>query len=92
MPLLWAYEMKNIIIYTQNSCVYCEAAKEAFKKRDWKYTEYNLKEDENKVALFESLPNAKTVPQIWIDDKHIGGYDELMAWLNDGESKFRFYK
>ena len=73
--------MKNIIIYTQNSCAYCEAAKEVFKKKDWKYTEYNLKEDENKVSLFERFPNAKTVPQIWIDDNHIGGYDELMEWI-----------
>jgi glutaredoxin len=27
------------------------------------------------------LPEVKTVPQIWIDDKHIGGYDELIEWL-----------
>ena len=29
----------------------------------------------------ERFPDAKTVPQIWIDDKHIGGYDELMEWI-----------
>ena len=83
MPLLWAYEMKNIIIYTQNSCAYCEAAKEVFKKKDWKYTEYNLKEDENKVSLLERFPEAKTVPQIWINKKHIGGYYDLMTWFED---------
>tara|TARA_B100000745_G_C20051518_1_gene358611 strand:+ start:591 stop:857 length:267 start_codon:yes stop_codon:yes gene_type:complete len=71
----------NIIIYTQNSCVFCDAAKHQFKKRNWEYTEYNLSDDENKVSLFERFPNAKTVPQIWIDDEHIGGYDELMAHL-----------
>jgi len=73
----------RIIIYTQNSCLYCQFAKDEFKKRDWEYTEYNLSDDENKVSLVERLPDAKTVPQIWIDDKHIGGYDELMVYLAD---------
>tara|TARA_Y100000296_G_C5007840_1_gene173556 strand:- start:291 stop:515 length:225 start_codon:yes stop_codon:yes gene_type:complete len=73
----------KIIIYTQNSCLYCQFAKDEFRKRDWVYTEYNLSDDENKVSLFERLPNAKTVPQIWIDDKHIGGYDELMIHLTN---------
>ena len=75
----------KIIIYTQNSCLYCQFAKDEFKKRDWVYTEYNLSDDENKVSLFERLPDAKTVPQIWIDDKHIGGYDELMAHLKSAD-------
>ena len=73
----------KIIIYTQNSCLYCQFAKDEFRKRDWVYTEYNLSDDENKVSLFERLPKAKTVPQIWIDDKHIGGYDELMIHLTN---------
>ena len=73
----------RIIIYTQNSCLYCQLAKDEFKKRDWEYTEYNLSDDKNKVSLVERLPDAKTVPQIWIDDKHIGGYDELMVYLAD---------
>ena len=75
----------RIIIYTQNSCLYCQFAKDEFKKRDWEYTEYNLSDDENKVSLVERLPDAKTVPQIWIDDKHIGGYDELMVHLKSEE-------
>ena len=75
----------RIIIYTQNSCLYCQFAKDEFKKRDWEYTEYNLSDDENKVSLVERLPDAKTVPQIWIDDKHIGGYDELMVHLKSAE-------
>ena len=75
----------RIIIYTQNSCLYCQFAKDEFKKRDWEYTEYNLSDDENKVSLVERLPDAKTVPQIWIDDKHIGGYDELMVYLKSEE-------
>ena len=73
----------DIIIYTQDSCGYCVMAKKEFERRGWKYTEYNLKEDENKVSLFEQFPEAKTVPQIWVNGKHIGGYDELMKWIDD---------
>ena len=71
----------NIVIYTQNSCVYCEAAKEEFNSRNWSYTVKNIAEDEHRETLFEQLPNAKTVPQIWINDTHIGGYNELKKWL-----------
>ena len=77
----------RIIIYTQNSCLYCQFAKDEFKKRDWEYTEYNLSDDENKVSLLKRLSDAKTVPQIWIDDKHIGGYDELMVHLKSLDSQ-----
>ena len=73
----------DIIIYTQDSCGYCDMAKKEFERKGWGYTEYNLKEDENKVSLFERFPEAKTVPQIWINNKHIGGYNELMAWFEN---------
>ena len=87
MPVLWPHEtireriMHNIIIYTQDLCGFCGAAKNEFDKRMWDYTEYNLKEADNKASLMERFPKAKTVPQIWIDDKHIGGYDDLMEWI-----------
>ena len=45
------------------------------------YTVKNISEDMNKLSLFEELPNAKTVPQIWINNSHIGGYNELKTWL-----------
>ena len=71
----------KIIIYTQDICEYCDAAKKEFKRRGWDYTTHNIKHEDNKKTLLELLPNAKTTPQIWIDNKHIGGYDELLEWL-----------
>ena len=83
----------KIIIYTQDICEYCDAAKKEFKRRGWDYTTHNIKHEDNKKTLLELLPNAKTTPQIWIDNKHIGGYDDLVAWFEDeGEPKFKFYK
>ena len=52
-----------------------------FDKLNWQYTAKNIKEDAHRESLFEELPNAKTVPQIWINDVHIGGYNELKEWL-----------
>ena len=73
----------KIVIYTQDLCEFCDSAKKEFEKRNWDYTVYNVKEGDNKKALLELLPNAKTVPQIWIDDEYIGGYYELMTWIED---------
>ena len=73
--------MKNIVIYTQDMCGYCDAAKEEFESREWDYTTRNIKHADNYDNLKELLPDVKTVPQIWIDGKHIGGYDELKEWL-----------
>ena len=71
----------KIVIYTQDSCTYCISAKREFEIRVWKYTSHNIKNADNYNNLKELLPDVKTVPQIWIDDKHIGGYDELLEWL-----------
>ena len=73
----------KIVIYTQDSCEFCEESKKEFEKRGWRYTVYNIKEKDNKKSLLELLPNVKTVPQIWIENKHIGGYNELMTWIED---------
>ena len=52
-----------------------------FDKLNWNYTVKNIEEDAHRESLFEELPNAKTVPQIWINNSHIGGYNELKTWL-----------
>ena len=62
-------------------CSSCTAAKEEFESREWKYTSHNIKHTDNYDNLKALLPEVKTVPQIWIDDVHIGGYDELIEWL-----------
>ena len=78
--------MKNIVIYTQDMCGSCIAAKEEFESREWKYTSHNIKHTDNHNNLKELLPNVKTVPQIWIENEHIGGYDELMVWLKEQQN------
>ena len=71
----------KIVIYTQDNCTYCNSAKREFETRGWNYTSHNIKHTDNYNNLKELLPDVKTVPQIWVDEKHIGGYDELLEWL-----------
>ena len=73
----------KIVIYTQNMCGPCDAAKSEFESRGWEYTSYDIKHADNYINLKEQLPDVKTVPQIWIDGNHIGGYDKLKEWLNN---------
>jgi len=75
-------------IYSTAICPYCERAKMLLDKRNIKYTEFKIDED---VKLFEemlALSNGRrSVPQIFIDDQHIGGYDDLVDFDLDGGLK-----
>ena len=73
--------MKNIVIYTQDRCVHCNSAKREFEIRGWEYTSHNITEINNFNSLQELLPGIRTIPQIWIDDNYIGGYNDLKEWL-----------
>lgn len=66
-------------------CPFCDRAKMLLKKRDIEFTELRVDQD---VKLFEemlALSNGRrSVPQIFIDDKHIGGYDDLVDFDMEG--------
>ena len=72
--------MKKITIYTGPVCNYCDAAKRLLKRNNVSYSEINIAEVDG--ALDEMLKKAngkRTIPQIFFDDQHIGGYDEVRA-------------
>ena len=72
--------MKNITIYTSPLCNYCEAAKRLLTRNNATYKEINIATI--KGAMDEMIKRAKgkrTIPQIFFDDQHIGGYDEVRA-------------
>ena len=76
------FDMK-IVMYTQDLCGYCTAAAKVFESNGWEYVARNIRHTDNYDNLKKLLPNVKTVPQIWIDDEYIGGYDELMEWIKN---------
>jgi glutaredoxin 3 len=76
----------RIEIYTQWGCGYCARAKALFEAKGVAYTEYDVTMGGPKKAeMVERAPGSRTVPQIFIDGKHIGGCDDLMALNAKGE-------
>ena len=78
--------MKKITIYTGPVCNYCDAAKRLLKRNNASYSEINIAEVDG--ALDEMLKKAngkRTIPQIFFDDKHIGGYEEIRALEKDNK-------
>jgi glutaredoxin 3 len=75
--------MARVVVYSGPSCPYCTKAKALLDKKNVAYVEFNVKEDGAKLTeMLELSGGRKTIPQIFIDDKHIGGCDDLYA-LND---------
>ena len=72
----------DIVVWSKPNCVYCNMAKQELTKRKLPFTEKVIGVSVNKDELLELVPNARTVPQIIIDGKPIGGYDNLMAHFN----------
>ena len=68
----------NVVIYSKPSCPFCIRAKEWFERHGYTYTENVLYDEEQFLAMQQKIPGVRTVPQIFIDEKHIGGYDDLM--------------
>ena len=68
----------NVVIYSKQSCPFCVRAKDWFDRHGFTYTENVIYDEEQFLALQQKIPGVRTVPQIFIDKKHIGGYDDLM--------------
>jgi len=78
--------MKNVTVYMGPMCNFCEAAKRLLTKKNIPYKEINIALDENKREEMLKKSNGKrTIPQIFIEDYHVGGYVELRALENKGE-------
>jgi alkyl hydroperoxide reductase subunit F len=75
----------EIEIYTLEWCPYCRKAKAFFRSKDLNYSEYLISDDENKKEMIERTNGAKTIPQIFIDGDHIGGYDDLIELETTGQ-------
>ena len=72
--------MKDIIIYTGPFCNYCDAAKRLLTRNNATFKEINIATvDGAKEEMIKKANGKMTIPQIFFDDQHIGGYDEVRA-------------
>ena len=72
--------MKEVVIYTSQRCAHCNWAKELLNKKNIKFTEYNVVEDPTKrEEMLKKTNGARTIPQIFIGNYHVGGNIELQT-------------
>ena len=78
--------MKNVTVYMGPMCGYCDAAKRLLNKKNIPYKEINVAVEEDKMEEMIKKSNGKrTIPQIFIENYYVGGYDELRALEIKGE-------
>ena len=77
--------MPKVEIYTSAVCAYCTAAKTLIKQKGLDYTEIRIDTDPARLQEMLARARRRTVPQIFIDDHHVGGYDHLVAADRNGE-------
>jgi len=75
----------NAVIYSTAICPYCVRAKMLLEKRNINYIEYKVDQDSQRFEEMLRLSSGRqSVPQIFIDEQHIGGYDDLVEFDMDG--------
>jgi len=78
--------MAKIEVYSGDFCPYCVKAKSLLKKKGLEFSEFNVKRDMKRQAeMAERAPGARTIPQIFINDRHVGGCDDLYTLEKKGE-------
>ena len=77
--------MPSIVIYTKQVCPYCTMAKRLLSGKDQQWDEIDVEVDPARRAEMIERSGRRTVPQIFIDDRHVGGFDDLQALEDAGE-------
>ena len=74
--------MSKAIVWSKNSCPFCVQAKALLEAKGIEYEERNINKDYTREQLLEAVPTARTLPQIFLDGEHVGGFTELRNKLN----------
>ena len=77
--------MTKVIVYSKEPCPYCRLAKDLLKSKNIEFTEIRVDHDAKQLEEMMRLSNRRTVPQIFINDQSIGGYDDLAALVKSGK-------
>jgi glutaredoxin 3 len=74
-----------VTLYVSDWCPYCQRAKGLLTQKNVAFSEINVEEDVKFRDEMIARSNRRTVPQVFIGDKHIGGCDDLFALADSGE-------
>ena len=69
-------------VWSKYHCPYCDQAKALLKAKGIEFIEKKIGDGYTKEDLLESVPTARTVPQIFLDEKLIGGFTELKKYFD----------
>lgn len=77
--------MPEIIVYSRRFCAYCTAAKSLLQSKDYPFREISLDEEPELAQQVMERAGQRTVPQIFVGDHSVGGFQELYVAINSGE-------
>ena len=75
--------MTTAIVWSKDSCPFCVQAKALLESKGIEYEERNVSQDWTREQLLEAVPNARTLPQIFLDQELVGGFTELRKKLTE---------
>jgi len=74
-----------ITLYTSAVCAYCMAAKQFLRSRNLEWMEVRIDQDPEARARMVEITGRSSVPQIFVGDTHVGGYDDMMTLHRAGK-------
>ena len=77
--------MAKIVMYTTQWCGYCSAARDLLTRKGQRWEEIDVESEPQRRAEMMQRSGRRTVPQIWIGERHVGGFDDLNALDASGE-------
>ena len=75
------------VVWSKYHCPFCDQAKALLTQKGIAFEERKIGDGFSKEDLLEAVPNARTVPQIFLNDELIGGFTELKKWFDQWDSQ-----
>ena len=73
----------NAIVWSKDNCTFCDQAKALLEQRNIAYEERKIGHGYTREDLLEAVPTARTVPQIFVNNNHVGGFTELRKYIEE---------
>jgi glutaredoxin len=71
------------IVWSKDNCTFCDQAKALLEQRNIAYEEKKIGYGYTREDLLEAVPTARTVPQIFVNNNHVGGFTELKKYIEE---------
>jgi glutaredoxin 3 len=76
------------VVWSKYHCTFCDQALALLKSKDFEIEERKIGDGYSREELLEAVPTARSVPQIFIGEKYIGGFDDLKKYLEHNVSNY----